>query len=83
MAYVLHASGRRELAHAAAATATSLARGNEAIPFFLELLRRSVAALMTEDEAKARQEAEGSVLVRPGSPAARPTRPMPPPPRRR
>jgi hypothetical protein len=83
MAYVLHASGRRELAHTAAATATALARGDDAIPFFVELLRRSVAGLMTEDEAKARAEAEGSVLVRPGSPGVRPTRPMPPPPQRR
>jgi len=76
MAYVLHASGRRDLARAAAATATRLARGDESIPFFAELLRRSVAALMAEDEAKARADAEGSVLVRPGSPAARPA-PLP------
>lgn len=69
MAYVLHTSGRPDLALAAAATATSLAHGDEAIPFFAELLRRSVAALVAEDEAKARADAEGSVLVRPGNPA--------------
>lgn len=76
MAYVLHASGRRDLAGVAAATATRLAQGDDATPFFTELLRRSVAALVAEDEAKARAEAEGSVLVRPGSgtppPARRP-----------
>jgi len=76
MAYVLHASGRRDLALAAAATAGRLARGDDTTPFVTELLRRSVAALVAEDEAKARADAEGSVLVRPGSgtvqPAPRP-----------
>jgi hypothetical protein len=67
MAYVLHASGRRELARTAAATAASLARGATPLPFFTELLRRSVGAFVVEEEAKARAEAEGSVLVRPGS----------------
>lgn len=75
MAYVLHASGRGELARTAAASAAAIARGDDAIPFFTELLRRSIAALVAEDEAKARAEAEGSVLVRPGGGA------MPPPPR--
>jgi hypothetical protein len=77
MAYVLHASGRPELAAAAAATATALAEGNDATPFFTELLRRSVAPMVAEDDAKARAEAEGSVLVRPGAAprtAARPPR---------
>jgi hypothetical protein len=78
MAYVLHASGRRELAGVAAATATALARGDDATPFFIELLRRSVAALVAEDEARAHAEAEGSVLVRPGGPSAPPVpRPRP------
>ncbi len=75
MAYVLYASGRRELAAAAAATAAALARGDDGTPFFTELLRRAVSGLLVEDEAKARAEAEGSVLVRPGGA-------VPPPPRR-
>jgi hypothetical protein len=79
MAYVLHASGRPELAAAAAATATALADGNDATPFFTELLRRSVAPMVAEDDAKARAEAEGSVLVRPG---VTPPRTAPRPPRR-
>jgi hypothetical protein len=70
MAYYLWASDRRELAAVAAATAAGVARGDDALPFFSELLRRSVAALMAEDEARTRQEAEGSVLVRPGTPTA-------------
>jgi len=72
MAYVLHASGRRDLARAAAATAVGLANGTAPLPFFTELLRRSVGAFVVEDEAKARAEAEGSVLVRPGSAAGPP-----------
>lgn len=75
-AYVLYASGRRELAAAAAATAAALAGGDDGTPFFTELLRRAVSGLLVEDEAKARAEAEGSVLVRPGSGA------VPPAPRR-
>jgi hypothetical protein len=71
MAYYLHASDRRELAAIAAATADGLARGDDALPFFTELLRRSVAAHMAEDEARARAEAEGSVLVRPGTSTVR------------
>ncbi len=71
MAYVLHASGRRELARAAASTAVALANGTTPLPFFTELLRRSVGAFVVEDEAKARAEAEGSVLVRPGQPPHR------------
>ncbi|MEO6028408.1 MAG: hypothetical protein ABIR79_16200 [Candidatus Binatia bacterium] len=72
MAYVLHASGRRDLARAAAATAVGLANGTTPLPFFTELLRRSVGAFVVEDEAKARAESEGSVLVRPGSAAGPP-----------
>jgi len=75
MAYVLHASSRRELARSAAATAASLARGTTPLPFFSELLRRSVGAFVIEDEAKARAEAEGSVLVRPGDAPTVPPRP--------
>ena len=71
MAYYLWASDRRELAAIAAATAAGIARNDDALPFFTELLRRSVAAHMAEDEARARADAESSVLVRPGSPAAR------------
>jgi hypothetical protein len=78
MAYVLHASGRRDLALAAAATAGRLAGGDDTTPFVIELLRRSVAALVAEDEAKARADAEGSVLVRPGSGTVPPSpRPRP------
>ena len=40
---------------------------DDTTPFVTELLRRSVAVLVAEDEAKARADAEGSVLVRPGS----------------
>ncbi len=76
MAYVLHATRRPELARAAAATAAALGDGDENTPFFTELLRRSVGGVLAEDEAKAREEAEGSVLVRPGGGA------MPPPPGR-
>lgn len=68
MAFVLHETGRPALAGAAAATAASLARGETPLPFFTELLRRSVGAFVVADEAKAREEAEGSVLVRPGQP---------------
>ncbi len=71
MAYVFWALGRREHAATAAATAAGLARGDDALPFFTELLRRSVAALVAEDDAKAAAEAEGSVLVRPGAPSAK------------
>jgi hypothetical protein len=75
MAYVLHAGGRPELAHIAAATAAALARGTHPLPFFTELLRRSVGAFVVEEDAKARADAEGSVLVRPGAaPIARPPR---------
>jgi hypothetical protein len=78
MAYVLHAGGRPELARIAAATGAALAHGTHPLPFFSELLRRSVGAFLVEDEAKARTEAEGSVLVRPGAaPMAPPPRPRP------
>jgi hypothetical protein len=70
MAYLLHASGRAEPARIAAATAAALAQGTTPLPFFSELLRRSVGAFVVEDEAKARAETESSVLVRPGSPGA-------------
>ncbi len=80
LAYVFHASGRPELGRIAAATAAALARGTPSLPFFTDLLRRSVGAFIVEDEAKARADAEGSVLVRPGT-----LRPPPagPPPHRR
>lgn len=65
MAYYLHATGRRELALTAAATARM--RGGEDVPFFEELTRRSFAALLTEDAARAQAEAESSLLVRPGA----------------
>jgi hypothetical protein len=78
MAYVFWALGRREHAAAAAATAVGLARGDATLPFFTELLRRSVAALVAEDDAKAAADAEGSVLVRPGAPA-QPRHPRPHP----
>ncbi|MCC6766925.1 MAG: hypothetical protein IT293_19890 [Deltaproteobacteria bacterium] len=79
MAFVLHATGREPSARAAAATAASLERGAASLPFFAELLRRSVGAFVVEDDTKAREEAEGSVLVRPGHPYGGP----PPRPRRR
>jgi hypothetical protein len=70
MAYYLQATGRRAPAivawHAARALAAS-ATGGEGIPFFEELTRRSFAALLEADAARARDEAEGSVLVRPGT----------------
>ncbi len=74
-AYVLHATERRTLAAAAVATAAALAAGDDATPFFVELLRRSVGPLVAEEDAKARAEAEGSVLVRPGTPLGTPRRP--------
>jgi hypothetical protein len=75
MAYVLHVGGRPDLARIAAATAAALARGTHPLPFFTELLRRSVGAFVVEEEAKARADAEGSVLVRPGAAPMAPPRP--------
>jgi len=69
MAYYLDATARRPLAIVALATAQALAAstaGGEGIPFFEELTRRSFAVLLEEDAAHAREEAQGSVLVRPG-----------------
>jgi hypothetical protein len=68
MAYYLHATGRRDPATAALATARALAastRGGDGIAFFEELARRSFAALLGEDDARARADAESSLLVRP------------------
>lgn len=79
MAFVLHMSDRADLARIAASTAASIAAGATPIPFFTELLRRSVGAFVVEDEVKAREEAEGSVLIRPGQSRGAP----PPGPRRR
>ncbi len=81
MAYYLHATGRRELALAAAATARAIGestRGGEGIPFCEALIQRSFAPLLAEDAARAKTEAESSVLVRPGAPAPRgaPRRPI-------
>ncbi len=78
MAYYLFATDRRELADVALATARALGAsttGGEGIPFFEELTRRSFAALLEEDAARARAQAEASVLVRPGTPAAAIPRP--------
>jgi hypothetical protein len=80
MAYYLHATGRRELALAAVATAQALAastRGGEGIPFFEELARRSFGMVMAEDAERAKVEAESSVLVRPGAPQPAARRPPP------
>jgi len=69
MAYYLDATARRPLAIVALASAQALAAstaGGEGIPFFEELTRRSFAVLLEEDAARAREEAQGSVLVRPG-----------------
>lgn len=80
MAYYLHASGRRDLALAAAGTAHALATstlGGEGVPFFEELARRSFGAFFSEDIKRAQEEAESSVLVRPGA-AAGAKRPLPP-----
>ncbi len=69
MAYYLDATARRPLAIIALASAQALAAstaGGEGIPFFEELTRRSFAVLLEEDAARAREEAQGSVLVRPG-----------------
>ena len=73
MAYYLDATARRPLAIVALATAQALAAstaGGEGIPFFEELTRRSFAVLLEEDAARAREEAQGSVLVRPGAAGA-------------
>ncbi len=75
MAYFLHATGRAGLARTALASANALATsrtGGEGIPFVEELTRRSFALLLQEDAARARADAETSVLVRPGSPGAAP-----------
>ena len=75
MAYYLDATARRPLAIVALATAQALAAstaGGEGIPFFEELARRSFAVLLEEDAARAREEAQGSVLVRPGAAGAAP-----------
>ena len=79
MAYYLHATGRRELALAAVATAHALAvgtRGGEGVAFFEELARRSFGVLLAQEAERAQAEAESSLLVRPGAPAA--TRPVAP-----
>lgn len=79
MAYYLHAAGRRDLALAAAATARAIAespRGGEGVAFCEALVQRSFELLLAEDAARARAEAEGSVLVRPGAPAVPPRRPI-------
>lgn len=73
MAYVLHATGRRIPALIAWRTARALAAsttGGDGIPFFEELARRAFALFLEEDAARARDEAAGSVLVRPGAPRA-------------
>ena len=78
MAYYLHATGRSEPALTAAATARALAastRGGEGITFVEEITRRSFAALLAEDAARAQAEAESSLLVRPGA-ARAPQRPL-------
>ena len=70
MAYYLHATARRDSAFAAAATARALAastRGGEGIAFCEDLVRRSLAALLAEDSARAKAESESSLLVRPGT----------------
>jgi len=75
MAYYLDATARRPLAIVALATAQALTAstaGGEGIPFFEELTRRSFAVLLEEDAARAREEAQGSVLVRPGAAGAAP-----------
>ena len=81
MAYYLAATQRRELAVVALETARMLAAGpagGEGIPFFEEITRRSVALLAEEDAARAKTEAEQSVLIRPGAggAAARPRGPL-------
>jgi hypothetical protein len=75
MAYVLHASGRRQLARVAAATAAAVGSATTPLPFFTELLRRSVGAFVVEDDAKG---ARGSRRIGAGAagrraaPSARP-----------
>ena len=84
MAYYLHATARAALARAALASARALAAsttGGEGIPFFEELTRRSSAFLLEEDAARARADAETSLLVRPGGPSQGPARPRPSHPR--
>ena len=80
MAYFLHATSRDPLARSALASARALAAsttGGEGIPFFEELTRRSFALLLEEDAARARTDAETSLLVRPGAPAQPSARPGP------
>jgi hypothetical protein len=84
MAYFLHATARPSGARSALASARALAvstTGGEGVPFFEELTRRSFAVLLEEDAARARADAESSLLVRPGAPAQPPARLRPHPPR--
>jgi hypothetical protein len=77
MAYYLHATGRHDPGRIALATSRALAtsaRGGEGIRFFEEQARRSIAMHVAEDDARAKAEAEQSVLVRPGSPGTQPRR---------
>jgi len=82
MAYYLHATDRRELALAAAATARALATsvtGGQGIPFFERLTRDSIAALADAESARVEDEARGSLVVKPSAamppyPASRPRR---------
>jgi hypothetical protein len=77
MAYYLHATGRQDLAAAAAAGAAALAtsaHGGEGVAFCEELTRRSFATLTAADAARARTEAEGSLIVRPSAAPPRPPR---------
>ena len=86
MAYVLHATGRRVPALIALRTARALAAGatgGDGIPFFEELARRGFTVLLEEDAARARDQAAGSVLVRPGGSPPRTPAPAPPPRRSR
>jgi hypothetical protein len=56
MAYVLHASGRPRARRRGRRNGDGARGGNDATPFFTELLRRSVAPMVAEDDAKARAE---------------------------
>ncbi len=70
MAYYLHATGRRELALGAAATARALGEsgtGGEGIPFFERLTQDSIAALAHRESERAQDQARSSFLVKPSA----------------
>jgi len=75
MAYYLHATDRRQLAVAAAATAHALGTssvGGQGIPFFEQLTRTSIAALAGAESQRAKEEERDSLIVKPSAATAPP-----------